>query len=270
MKNILLLAAFVMTASFATAQKTCSKTCASKKATTEASAESATVLSAQAIAELADFAAKNDESIERKECSVSGKVSYFQKSECAKSGKISMNEVKYCTDSKAFVNASPSDVMSAEGEAEAVKTSESTSGTKKACSAGQKSCAKTCAGKASASVDATAAPTVLSAQAIAELADFAAKEDASIERRECSISGKVAYFQKSECAKSGKISMNEVKYCTDSKAFVNASPSDVMSAEGEAKVIKTAETVDGKVQSSGTKKACCKGKKQCGSKKTGA
>ncbi len=152
----------------------------------------------------------------------------------------------------------------------------------KACSASKKSCSKTCSAKKASADAATATATdvamegeanasnVLSAQAIAELADFAAKNDETIERKECQHSGKVSYFQKSECAKSGKISMNEVKYCSDAKAFVNASPSEVMSAEGEAKVIKTAETVDGKVQSSGTKKACCKGKKQCSSKKTGS
>lgn len=155
--------------------------------------------------------------------------------------------------------------------------------TAQTCSKSKKSCAKTCAAKKASADAATATATdvamegeasasnVLSAQAIAELADIAAKNDETIQRKECQYSGKVSYFQKSECAKSGKISMNEVKYCTDSQAFVNASPSEVMSAEGEAKVIKTAETVDGKVQSSGTKKACCKGKKKCSSsKKTGA
>ena len=152
--------------------------------------------------------------------------------------------------------------------------------TAQTCSKSKKACSKTCASKKASADAATATATdvameasasnVLSAQAIAELADLAAKNDETIERKECQYSGKVSYFQKSECAKSGKISMNEVKYCTESEAFVNASPSEVMAAEGEAKVIKTAETVDGKVQSSGTKKACCKGKKKCSSKKTGA
>jgi len=110
---------------------------------------------------------------------------------------------------------------------------------------------------------------VLSASAAA---DLLAEMDETISRKECSLSGKVSYFQKSQCEKSGKISMNEVKYCTKSEAFVNASPSE-MAKETEAKVIKTADTVDGKVQSAtaSKKKACCKkGKKSCSSKKAGA
>jgi len=108
---------------------------------------------------------------------------------------------------------------------------------------------------------------VLSASAAAELL---AESDESISRKECSLSGKVSYFKKSECSKTGKVSMDEVKYCTKSEAFVNASPSE-MAKEMPAKVIKTADTVDGKVMSakSSKKKACCAGKKKCGSKKTG-
>lgn len=110
---------------------------------------------------------------------------------------------------------------------------------------------------------------VLSASAVAELL---AETDESISRKECPMSGKISYFRKSECSKTGKVSMEEVKYCSKSEAFVNASPSD-MAKEASAKVIKTADTVDGKVQSAsaskGKKKACCAGKKKCGSKKTG-
>lgn len=111
------------------------------------------------------------------------------------------------------------------------------------------------------------ASNVLSASVAAEVL---ADTDESISRKECPMSGKVSYFRKSECAKSGKISMDEVKYCTKSEDFVNVSPSE-MSAEKEAKVIKTADTVDGQVQTTKSKKkACCKGKKKCGSKKAGA
>lgn len=148
--------------------------------------------------------------------------------------------------------------------------------TKKCTAAEKAACAKkgiTCVEKGTASVaDATleseaSASNVLSASAAA---DILAETDASISRKECPMSGNITYFQKSECAKSGKVSMNEVKYCTDSKAFVNASPSEVMSDQ-QAKVIKTADTADGKVQTAkSTKKACCKGKKACSSKKTGA
>lgn len=106
---------------------------------------------------------------------------------------------------------------------------------------------------------------VLSASAQAELA---ASKDENIQRKECAMSGNVSYFQKSVCSKSGKVSMNEVKYCTKSNAFVNASPSEVMN-EAQAKAIKTADTVDGEVQTAkkGAKKKCCAGKKKCSSKK---
>jgi len=133
-----------------------------------------------------------------------------------------------------------------------------------------KTAAKTCTKAQKAACAKTAAATtdsetqVLSASAAA---DLAAENNENIERKECAMSGKVSYYEKSVCSKSGKVSMNEVKYCTDSQAFVNASPSEVMS-ETQAEVIKTADTVDGKVQSAtkSTKKACCKGKKACGSK----
>jgi len=114
----------------------------------------------------------------------------------------------------------------------------------------------------------TSASSVLSASVAA---DILADTDENISRKECSMSGKVSYFKKSECSKTGKVSMEEVKYCTKSEGFVNASPSE-MAKEMDAKVIKTADTVDGKVQSaskSAKKKACCAGKKKCGSKKTG-
>jgi len=135
----------------------------------------------------------------------------------------------------------------------------------KKCTAAEKAaCAKkgiTCAKKGSTAATADAdtdaivesdasESNVLSA--IAE-ADLAADEDESIVRKECPMSGKVSYYQESVCAKSGKVSMSEVKYCTDSNAFVNASPSD-MAKGAEAKVIKTANTADGKVQSAKAKR----------------
>lgn len=143
---------------------------------------------------------------------------------------------------------------------------------KKCTAAEKKACGlKNAAGTASLTDVTTeseaSASNVLSASAAA---DILAESDESISRKECPMSGNITYFKKSQCAKSGKVSMNEVKYCSDSKAFVNASPSEVMSDQ-EAKVIKTADTVDGKVQSTkSTKKACCKGKKKCSSKKAGA
>lgn len=145
-------------------------------------------------------------------------------------------------------------------EAQSVKTC--TKAEQKACAKKGVTCAKT------ASAEKAGDTNVLSA--LAE-ADLAAEGDNSIVRKECPKSGKVSYYQEAVCEKSGKVSMTEMKYCTKSSAFVNASPSD-MAKDVEAKVIKTADTADGKVQSASKSsvKKCCKGKKACGSKKTGA
>ena len=148
MRNLLMLCAFMMVAGFASAQQcskskaACAKTCTKGKAEASVSVDANQVLSAIA---QADLAAEANENIERRECAISGKVSYFQKNVCETSGKVSMNEVKYCTDAEAFVNASPSEVMSADKEATVIKTSETTTTTKKkACCAGKK---KACSAK---------------------------------------------------------------------------------------------------------------------------
>ena len=137
------------------------------------------------------------------------------------------------------------------------------------CTKGKAACAKTCTkaeGSASTADIKVVDGSVLSAMAAA---DILAESDESIVRKECSLTGNISYYKKNVCEKSGKISMDEVKYNDESKAFVNTSPSEVMNDQ-EAKVIKTADTVDGKVQTAKSGKACCKGKKQCSSKKTGA
>ncbi len=126
---------------------------------------------------------------------------------------------------------------------------------KKSCA---KTCAKTCASKkASASVDGET--KVASAETAAELA---AAEDESIERKVCDVSGSISYYRKSTCSVSGATKMTEVQYDGETKSFVNVSPKDVMSAEAEAKVVKT---------SSKDKKSCAKKcAKTCASKKSGA
>ena len=183
--------------------------------------------------------ASNDASIEKKVCEKSGKVSYMRKATCAKSGKTSMTPVMYDATSKKFVNVSP------EGGG---ASSQLVAGEKKACSkkAGlvgdKKACAK-------------------SSAAAAKLAS----NDEGIEAKVCEKSGKVSYFAKQTCAKSGKTSMTPVKYCSDSKKFVNVSP------EGEAKSTLTGSGM--KACCANAKKAggkaCCSGKKACSGKVKG-
>jgi hypothetical protein len=141
MKRIVLLFAMVMVAGLISAQS-CSKTCTKGAKTAAVSVDEGQV--ASLIAE-ADALAASDATIERRECSTSGKVSYFQKTTCATSGTVSNEEVKYCGDSKAFIK-----VASATMEADATTDGAAAPVSKKACSSDKKSCAKKCAAKAAA------------------------------------------------------------------------------------------------------------------------
>ena len=103
-----------------------------------------------------------------------------------------------------------------------------TAGTKTACCASKTAATKTacCASKTGATATAVSA-------------------DASIEKRVCAESGKVAYFRNSKCAVSGKMTSQEVKLDEATGTFVNVSP--------ERAAMPTAE---------GTKKSCA-GKASC-------
>ena len=61
--------------------------------------------------------------------------------------------------------------------------------------------------------------------------------DASIEKRVCAESGKVAYFRNSKCEVSGKMTSQEVKLDAATGTFVNVSPerAAMPAAEGEKK-----------------------------------
>ena len=52
-------------------------------------------------------AASMDDSIEKRVCETSGKVSYVRKEVCSTSGKTSYTNVEYNADTKKFVNVSP-------------------------------------------------------------------------------------------------------------------------------------------------------------------
>ncbi len=239
MKRIVLLFAMVMVAGLISAQS-CSKTCTKGAKTAAVSVDEGQV--ASLIAE-ADALAASDATIERRECSTSGKVSYFQKSTCSVSGAVSNEEVKYCGDSKAFIK-----VASATMEADASADGAAAPVSKKACSAAEKaSCAKTCSKGAK-----TASIVNVNEGQVASLtaeADALAASDATIERKECSTSGKVSYFQKTTCATSGTVSNEEVKYCSDSKAFIKVAAATM---EADAAPV--------------SKKACSSDKKACAKK----
>lgn len=124
MRRYLLLFAVVCFAGLGTANAQCTK---SKKA---ACAKKSVQATSNDVETFAMNAALEDETVDRKVCAKSGKVSYHQSSTCAKSGAVSVNEVKWCTNSNKFVNMSPS------------------AATGKSCAKSAKSCAKGAKGKA--------------------------------------------------------------------------------------------------------------------------
>ena len=126
------------------------KACTYAKKSVEASATDAEAFAAKA--------ASLDETVERKVCEKSGKVSYFQSATCEKSGATKVSQVQWCTNSNKFVNMSPSGeakkscaakcAKGAKGKAGCSKGTKATSVSAKkgCCSSGtcQKAC---CAGK---------------------------------------------------------------------------------------------------------------------------
>ncbi len=148
MKKVLFLLTFVFAAGMVSAQKcnkSASKKCCAKKTQTAAVQTTPETQVASMIAE-ADAAAALDETIEKKVCETSGKVSYSQKSVCSTSGKVSFQDVMYDSEAKTFVNVSPSATVKA-STAEVIPVSESAPAKPAACSKSKKSCAKTCAKK---------------------------------------------------------------------------------------------------------------------------
>lgn len=69
-------------------------------------ASSATSISDDAAAKAASL----DQSIDRRVCETSGKVSYYKKEVCEKSGKVSFEQVQYDATAGQFVNVAPSQV----------------------------------------------------------------------------------------------------------------------------------------------------------------
>jgi hypothetical protein len=135
MKRFLVLfamVAFVGTMASAQSTKTCtkSKTVNNVASKDELVSVQLPACSTKAAAQLASM----EENITAKTCATSGHVSYYQKSVCSTSGKVSLKEVKYNSDSKAFVNVAPPAKKAA-----ALKVSAPAK--KAAC---KKSCAKTC------------------------------------------------------------------------------------------------------------------------------
>jgi hypothetical protein len=126
----------------------------------------------------------------------------------------------------------------------------------KACCAGKKAAAKT---ESCTSVD----------QATLEKA---ASADASIVKQ-VSDNGEISYARKVVDEKTGQVNYTSVEYCTKSKKFINASPSEgekvSCTKDGEAKATKVSSKESAKACCSGEeKKACCAGGKKAKVSKT--
>lgn len=144
------------------------------------------------------------------------------------------------------------------------------------CSSEKKSCAKTCAKVKAASVDSDGTAVLSMAESIAE-------QDENIEKRVCSKSGSISYYEKNTCEKSGKVTYNQVEFDQESSSFVNVSPRpEIKKVEGEIQktseihnprgMVEKADMLKKLSDESNKKKACCaKGSeegKACCSKKT--
>jgi len=183
MRRYLLLFAVLCFAGLGTANAQCSK---SAKASCAKKSVKATSTDAETFAM---NAALEDETVERKVCSASGKVSYHQSSTCAKSGAVSVNEVKWCTNSNKFVNVSPS------------------AATGKTCSKGKAACAKTASGKACCSGAEKAACCAKKGAAGAS----AVKASMTSEKKACTKGAKKCSKPCGSKAKASSASIEEVK-----------------------------------------------------------
>ncbi len=111
-----------------------SKSCCSKKEQASCCAKKASTTKTAAVDfKAADELAAVDENIERRECAVSGKISYFQKSE--ESGEVVWEEVSYDADKKTFTRVA---AASMEKDPETGKVMEE----KKCAKKGKSCCAK--------------------------------------------------------------------------------------------------------------------------------
>ena len=83
--------------------------------------------------------------------------------------------------------------------------------------------------------------------------------DASIEKRVCAESGKVAYFRNSKCEVSGKMTSQEVKLDDATGTFVNVSPerAALPAADGAKKSCTAAEKAACAKKCTAAEKAAC-------------
>ena len=124
--------------------KKAGKKCCAKKAAAAASADTAPATRVASAMTEADIAAKADENISVRTCSMSGTTSYYQKSVCDKSGAISYSEVKYDGEAKKFTQVASAS-MEREADAPVAKKA-CTKGDKKCCKKGDKGDKKCCKG----------------------------------------------------------------------------------------------------------------------------
>lgn len=90
-------------------------------------------------------------------------------------------------------------------------------------------------------------------------ADVAAAADQTIQKRQCSESGTMTYYQKSVNAETGKVVWNEVKYDETSKKFTQVASVMMEKTTEGPKEVKKSEGC-----SKDATKSCCAAKKESG------
>ena len=99
------------------------------------------------------------------------------------------------------------------------------------------SCAKKCAKSCTKTTSTTSVEVKADTKVAAAYmeADKIAETNENIERRQCAVSGKVAYFEKSQCDVSGKVTWEEVQFDAEKKSFTRVASASMEKPAAEAK-----------------------------------
>ena len=106
----------------------------------------------------------------------------------------------------------------------------------------------------------SAKATADKASCAATCAAKAADADASVVKRVNLSTGETYYVRKDVCPASGKVSFTNVEFCSKSKKFVNASPSEKASCSKKATSEDASNPNAVKTSNSSAKPACCASK----------
>jgi hypothetical protein len=148
MKKLLFFMSFFLFVGLSAQAQSCLKTCTKAKTTTTDASKKASDTKVAAAYMEADKIASTDENIEKRECAVSGTVSYFEKSKCPVSGKVTWEEVEFDSEAKKFTKVASASMEKDPSTGEIKAKQECTPEEKAKCAAKCAAKAKTKASKA--------------------------------------------------------------------------------------------------------------------------